>query len=147
MKSRVAFLMILIVSSQLVGAADLSANTSTASAEVASLLAQMGAAANAHDVERHVGFYVHDSSVIFTFNGQATIGWDAIRENQDRIWRSGKSDVVYTIQGKPSFLVPAPDLVVTTIFLKSRAPCPTVAQLMANSPSPRCARSAPKAGG
>ena len=44
----------------------------------------MGAAANAHDVERHVGFYAHDSSVIFIFNGQATIGCDAIRENQDR---------------------------------------------------------------
>jgi hypothetical protein len=53
----------------------------------------MGAAANAHDVERHVGFYAHDSSVISIFNGQATIGWDAIRENQDRIWRSGKSVV------------------------------------------------------
>lgn len=124
MKFRVAFLMILIVCCQLVSAADLSANTNTASAEVAPLLAQMGAAANAHDIERHVGFYAHDSSVIFIFNGQATIGWDAIRENQDRIWRSGKSDVVYTMQGKPSFLVPAPDLVVTTIFLKSRRTMP-----------------------
>jgi hypothetical protein len=58
MKSQVAFLMILIVCSQLVSAADLSPNTSTASAKVAPLLAQMGPAANAHDVERHVGFYV-----------------------------------------------------------------------------------------
>jgi ketosteroid isomerase-like protein len=91
-----------------------------ASSEVAPLLAEMGAAANAHDVERHVGFYAHDSSVIFIFNGQPTMGWEAIRDMQRKVWTNGNSDVVYTMQGKPSFIEPAPGLVVTTIFLQSR---------------------------
>ena len=37
------------------------------------------AAANAHDVERHVGFYAHDSEVTLIFNGVPIVGWDAIR--------------------------------------------------------------------
>jgi ketosteroid isomerase-like protein len=79
----------------------------------------MGAAANAHDVDRHLGFYAHNDSVIFIFNGEPTIGWEAIRNKQREVWRNGASDVVYTMQGKPTFLVPASGLVVTTIFLKS----------------------------
>jgi ketosteroid isomerase-like protein len=96
----------------------------SASSEVAPLLAEMGVAANAHDVERHVGFYAHDSAVIFIFNGEPTIGWEAIREMQREVWKNGKSDVVYTMQGKPSFMEPSPGLVVTTIFLKSRRTMP-----------------------
>jgi ketosteroid isomerase-like protein len=89
-----------------------------------SLLAEMGAAASAHDVERHVGFYAHDPSVTFIFNGKPTVGWEAIRDMQREVWRNGKSDVVYTMQGKPSFLEPGPGLVVTTIFLQSRRTMP-----------------------
>ena len=113
-----------IAGSGLVCAADAITKPNTASAEVAPLLADMGAAANAHDVERHVGFYAHDDSVVFIFNGQVTIGWEAIRDKQREVWRNGTSDVVYTMQGKPTFLVPASGLVVTTIFLKSRRTLP-----------------------
>jgi ketosteroid isomerase-like protein len=113
-----------LAGSGLVWGADAVTNPNAASAEVAPLLAEMGAAANAHDVERHVGFYAHDDSVVFIFNGEPTIGWEAIREKQRDVWRKGTSDVVYTIRGKPTFLVPAPDLVVTTIFLRSRRTMP-----------------------
>jgi ketosteroid isomerase-like protein len=92
----------------------------SASSEVAPLLAEMGEAANAYDVERHVGFYAHDPSVVFIFNGEPTVGWEAIREMQRVVWRDSKSDVIYTMQGKPGFLEPAPGVIVTTIFLKSR---------------------------
>ena len=51
-------------------------------AEVASSLADMGAAANAHDVDRHVSFYANDPSTILIFDGEAILGWDAIREKQ-----------------------------------------------------------------
>jgi hypothetical protein len=98
----------------LVSAADAATNSNAASAEVAPLLAELGAAANAHDVERHVGFYALDASVVFIFNGEPTIGWEAIREKQREVWRNGTSDVVYTMQGKPTFLEPGPGLVVTT---------------------------------
>ena len=87
-------------------------------------LAEMGAAANARDVERHVGFYAHDDWVVFIFNGEPTIGWQAIRDKQREVWRNGASDVVYTMQGKPIFLVAARGVVVTTIFLKSRRTMP-----------------------
>ena len=117
-------LLLCIAGSELVWAADGVTNSDAASAEVAPLLAEMGAAANAHDVDRHVGFYAHDGSVVFIFNGEATIGWEAIREKQRGAWRNGTSDVVYTMLGKPTFLVPELGLVVTTIFLKSRRTMP-----------------------
>ena len=96
-----------------------------ARAEVAPLLAEMGAAANAHDIDRHVGFYAHDPSVILIFNGQAINGWDAVREKQAEWWKNGKTDVVYTMQGKPDYRVPAPGLVLTTMFMKSRRTLPS----------------------
>ena len=95
-----------------------------ARAEVAPLLAQMAAAANAHDVEKHVGFYAHDPSLILIFDGEAIVGWEAVRDKQRQWWKDGKTDVVYTLQGKPDFRVPAPGLVVTTIFMKSRRTLP-----------------------
>jgi ketosteroid isomerase-like protein len=117
-------LLLSIAGSELVCAADATTKPNTASAEVAPLLAEMGAAANAHDVERHVGFYAHDDSVVFIFNGEPTIGWEAIRDKQREVWRNGTSDVVYTMQGQPTFLVAARGLVITTIFLKSRRTMP-----------------------
>ncbi len=97
--------------------------------EVAPLLAQMGAAANAHDVDGHVGFYAHDPSVTFIFNGKAIVGWTDIRDNQREVWRNGKSDVVYTMEGKPEFAVLGPNVVIrnvviSTIFLHSRRTMP-----------------------
>jgi len=124
MKYQVIALLFSLAGSELVWASDAITNRNTESAEVAPLLAEMGVAANAHDVERHVGFYAHDGSVVFIFNGEPTIGWEAIRDKQREVWRNGTSDVVYTMQGKPTFLVPAPGLVVTTIFLKSRRTMP-----------------------
>jgi ketosteroid isomerase-like protein len=92
--------------------------------EVAPLLTAMGAAANAHDVERHVGFYARDPAVTFIFNGKAIVGWTAIRDNQRDVWRNGKSDVTYTMQGKPQFSVLSADVVITTLFLHSRRTMP-----------------------
>jgi hypothetical protein len=57
---QVIALLLCIAGSESVWATDAAANSDTVSAEVAPLLAQMGAAANAHNVERHVGYYVHD---------------------------------------------------------------------------------------
>jgi uncharacterized protein (TIGR02246 family) len=93
-------------------------------AEVAPLLAAMGAAANAHDVERHVGFYAHDPSVTLIFNGQAIVGWDAIRDKQAEWWKNGKTDVVYTMQGPPEIRVAGPGLVITTLYMKSKRTLP-----------------------
>jgi hypothetical protein len=118
------FLLACIAVAGSVLSADAPTEIRSAISEVAPLLAEMGAAANVHDVERHVGFYAHDPSVTFIFNGKPTVGWEAIRDMQREVWRNGKSDVVYAMQGKPSFLEPAPGVVVTTICLKSRRTLP-----------------------
>ena len=88
--------------------------------EVSAALANMVAAANAHDVDRHVGFYAHDASTILIFNGEPIVGWDTIRAKQREWWSDGKTDVVYTMQGKPEVRVLNADLTVTTLFMTSR---------------------------
>jgi len=92
--------------------------------EVSRALAQMGAAANAHDVDGHVGFYVHDPQVMLIYDGEAIVGWDTIRAKQREWWQGGKTDVVYTVQGKPDFRVLAPGLVMSTLLMKSRRTTP-----------------------
>src|ERR1700722_6523912 len=94
MRHQVIALLLWIAGSQLVFAADAVTNSDAASAEVAPLLAEMGAAANAHDVDRHVGFYAHDGSVVFIFNGEPTFGWEAIRETPRDLWGDGPWSVV-----------------------------------------------------
>lgn len=92
----------------------------TARAQVASSLAAMGAAANAHDVDRHVGFYANESSTLLIFDGEAIHGFDAIRSKQREWWSDGRTDVAYTIVGTPDVRILAPDLAVTTLFMRSR---------------------------
>jgi ketosteroid isomerase-like protein len=118
-------LLLLVARADSALSADDAASTETARAEVAPLLAEMGAAANAHDVKRHVGFYAHDPSVMLIFDGESIVGWDAIFDKQREWWQNGKTDVVYTMQGKPDFRVPAPGVVVTTLFMKSRRTAPS----------------------
>jgi hypothetical protein len=60
MRHQVIALLLWTTGSPLAFAADAVTNSDAASAEVAPLLAEMGAAANAHDVDRHVGFYAHE---------------------------------------------------------------------------------------
>jgi ketosteroid isomerase-like protein len=98
----------------------LRANPASERLEVSHALAQMGAAANAHDVEGHVGFYAHDAQVMLVYDGEAIVGWEAIRDKQREWWQGGKTDVVYTVQGKPDFRVLSPTLVMSTLLMKSR---------------------------
>lgn len=96
-----------------------------ASTAVSSSLAQMGAAANAHDVDKHVGFYAHDSSTVLIFNGEQIVGWDSIRTKQAEWWNGGKTDVVYTVLAKPDVRTVTPQLAITTLMMKSRRTAPS----------------------
>ncbi len=87
---------------------------------VSASLHDMAAAANAHDVDRHVGFYAHDSAVTLIFNGEPIVGWQAIYDKQREWWRDGKTDVVYTLQGAPDIRVFTPTLALSTILMQSR---------------------------
>lgn len=117
-KRRVRFA-VAVLASFLSGCVTTSSSDS-AKAEVLAALAGMGAAANAHDVDRHVGFYAHDAATMLIVNGEPIVGWDAIRTKQREWWRDGKTDVVYTMQGKPEVRVLTADLAVTTLFMTSR---------------------------
>jgi ketosteroid isomerase-like protein len=91
-----------------------------ARAEIAPLFAEMQAAANAHDTDRHVAFFAREPSLLFIINDDAIIGWEALREKQLQWWNNGKTDVVYTQAGQPDYRMPAHGLVMLTHFLTSR---------------------------
>ena len=93
--------------------------------EIAPLFAEMQAAANAHDTDRHLAVYAREPSLLFVINDEAIHGWEALREKQLRWWNNGKSDVVYTQVGEPDYRMPAPGLVMLTHFLTSRRTLPT----------------------
>jgi len=95
-----------------------------ARAQVSASLAEMGAAANAHDVDRHVGFYARDPSTELIFNGEPILGWDAIYAKQREWWQNGKTDVVYTPRGRPDIRLLSRDLAVTTLLMTSKRTMP-----------------------
>jgi ketosteroid isomerase-like protein len=87
--------------------------------EVAAALKGMGDAANAHDVERHVGYYARIPNVTLIVDGEPLVGWNTIRDRQQEWWNNGKTDVVYQLQGTPEILELDPNLMVTTLLMKA----------------------------
>ena len=96
----------------------------SARAEIAPLFAEMQAAANAHDTDRHVSFYAREPSLPFIINDQRIIGWETLRDQQRQWWNDGKTDVVYTPVGEPEYRMLGPGLVMLTHFLASRRTLP-----------------------
>jgi len=86
-------------------------------AQIAPLLDSQVVAANAHDTDRFLGTFVHDSTLVQVFNGEVTLGYPAIRALQLRWWQNGRSDVVYRRAAPPSFLVLDAGAVVVTELL------------------------------
>jgi ketosteroid isomerase-like protein len=92
--------------------------------QVAPLLAEMEASANAHDTDRHLAAYCKDSALIFVINGEVIRGWDALRERQRQWWKGGKAEGVYAYRGKPVFERLGKDLGLTTHVIAARASLP-----------------------
>ena len=93
---------------------------STAKAEILPLSEAMGAAAKAHDAEKHLSYYARDPDLLFVINDRAIVGYDALLKQQREWWQDGKTDVKYTAVGEPYFRMPAPGLVMMTSFHTSR---------------------------
>ena len=70
-------------------------STSSAADQIIPLLDEQLLAANAHDTDRFLAMYVHNSELVFIANGQIIRGWNALHEQQLKWWKNGKSDVVY----------------------------------------------------
>jgi ketosteroid isomerase-like protein len=79
-------------------------------------------AANAHDTDRFLASYLHDSTVVFVYNGAVTTGFAGIRDLQLKAW--AKSDVVYAQHGAMHTMVLTPDVVVVTDPLSSTRTLP-----------------------
>ncbi len=77
-------------------------------------------AANAHDTDRFLTPYLHDSTLVMVFNGTVTTGYDQVRALQLKWWNNGRSDVVYSRPGPTTFRVLAPNAVVVTDVMASR---------------------------
>ena len=82
--------------------------------QIAPLLDSQLVAANAHDTDRFLETFVHDSTLVQVFNGEVTVGYPAVRALQLRWWNNGHSDVAYSRAAPPSFLVLSPVAVVVT---------------------------------
>jgi len=80
-------------------------SSSSIADEIFPLLNEQLLAANAHDTDRFLATYLHSPKLIFVANGQTFRGWDALRDQQLRWWKNGKSDVVYTQQLQPEVTV------------------------------------------
>jgi ketosteroid isomerase-like protein len=87
-------------------------------AAVQPLLDDLLPAANAHDTDRFLAGYVHDSTLVFAYNGTVTTGYANVRALQLKAW--AKTDVVYSQRGPMVFTVVTPDVVVVTDPLGSR---------------------------
>ena len=92
--------------------------------QVAPLLAEMEASANAHDTDRHMAAYSRDSALTFIINGEIIRGWDALRERQRQWWNDGKATGVYSYLGEPACEALGKDLGMTTHLIAARANLP-----------------------
>jgi uncharacterized protein (TIGR02246 family) len=79
-------------------------------------------AANAHDTDRFLASYLHDSSLVMIFNGQVTAGYDSVRAQQLQAW--AHSDVVYRQRAPMHVTWLNRDLVVVTDQLGSERTLP-----------------------
>ena len=87
--------------------------------ELMPLLDQLQAAANAHDTDRFMAFYIKGEGLTAVFNGEAIHGWDDLHAQQLKWWNHGKSDAVYTQSAAPEIFVLGPDAAVVTLLLDS----------------------------
>ncbi len=93
--------------------------------EIEPLLSQQMEAANAHDTDRFLTSYLHDSTFVLVFNNQVIHGFAAVRDQQLKWWNNGKSDVVYSERLPSEFTVVSPTIVLVTQQLSSKRTLPT----------------------
>jgi uncharacterized protein (TIGR02246 family) len=93
--------------------------------QITPLMDEMMVAANAHDTDRFLARYLHDSSLVLVFNGVVTNGFDNVRALQLKWWNNGKSDVAYGQRGPSEFTVLSSDAAVVTNIMTSRRTLPS----------------------
>jgi ketosteroid isomerase-like protein len=102
----------------------MSSETGAFQQQVAPLLAEMEASANAHDTDRHLAAYSQDSALTFVINGEIIRGWDCLRDRQRQWWNEGNATGVYEYLGEPTFEAFGKDLGLTTLLIAARMRLP-----------------------
>ena len=92
--------------------------------EIAPLLEDLFASANAHDADRHVALYWRDAALIFIVNGEIIRGWDAYREVQRKWWDDGRATGTYVLVGGPAYEALDDDCGLTTFAMRARSKSP-----------------------
>lgn len=93
-----------------------------AEAPIRAALSAMKDAANAHDTDRFMNWYLHDRSLVITFDGETMRGWQTIRDQQLAWWENGKSKAVYSEERRPQITMQAATVATTVQWLKVNAP-------------------------
>ena len=92
--------------------------------EIAPLIEELFASANAHDADRHVALYWRDAALIFIVNGEIIRGWDAYRELQRTWWDDGRATGSYERVGDPAYKALGDDCGITTLAMHARSKLP-----------------------
>lgn len=97
---------------------------SSAARQILPLLREQLVAANAHDTEKFLANFLHDTSLTFVINGEVIRGFDNLHERQNKWWNYGKSDAAYIEQTPPDFVSLNSKTVLITQQLASRRTMP-----------------------
>jgi hypothetical protein len=92
--------------------------------QVAPLLAETEASANAHDTDGRLAVLPRDSTLVFVVNGEFSKGWDARRERPRQRWKDGEATGVCECLGEPTCDVACKDLGLTAYLMAARASLP-----------------------
>ncbi len=92
--------------------------------QVAPLMAELLASANAHDVDRHCAVYANEPALLFIANGELIRGWDAYHQRQRQWWRDGRAIGSYEYQGELAYQPLGKDSGLTTAIILARARLP-----------------------
>jgi ketosteroid isomerase-like protein len=125
MKARIVYCVI-VVASALLPASERAQSAAVPSPPrvIAPLLAAQLRAANAHDTDRFLASYVHDSTLVLVFNGHVIRGFAAVREQQLAWWQNGASDVAYSERAPADFTILDPTVVLVMQELTSKRTLP-----------------------
>jgi hypothetical protein len=95
-------------------------------AEIMPLFKGMEAAANVHDTDAHLAYYLRDPSLTFVANGTVIHGWDNLVAQQRKWWPGGKiaptdeAHEPYRLIDGPVVQLLRPGLAMLTFVLEAR---------------------------
>ncbi|MGH7533705.1 MAG: YybH family protein [Gemmatimonadales bacterium] len=93
--------------------------------QIDSLMADQLPAGNAHDADRFLAAFAHDSTLLFVFNGTIIRGYEPLLEQQRKWWSNGAGGVVYSRTAPPEVTILAPGVALAVDRLASRHTLPS----------------------